>query len=492
MGYGCLQRTASSVSDLAFPVGRRLYRREAPHFTVGPICHREDAMESQSRRTFLKFLVPSVIGAAMFLLPVSVGDSQDILSGVLVDALQLALGDALVPMLVILSCASAVLTVWHRVAPISFIAERPALNSILTASPFWTAIRVAGSLVMLAVFFGVGPAILISGDTGGNILFSIIPTCALWYFVGGLFLPYLTDYGLFDLVASCLRPIARPIFRVPGRSMVDCVSSWVGSSVVGVYLTISQYEKGYYTAREAVTLMSGFELLSISFCSMIASMLGLSSIFGIFYGTICIAGLVCAIVLPRLWPICSVPDTYCDDVGQQVDEEAPDQVSNLSWGYQQAMKRAEEAPSMLVSLGSGALSALNLMVSTLPSIMVLGTAALIVALHTSVFDYLGAPLGLYLSLFNVPQAMEVGSTMLVGFADQMVPVILGAEMPSLAVRFLIGAVSILQILYMTDIGTLILTSRVPFSFGKIFLVYLERVLISIPLVIGCGYLFGVF
>lgn len=449
-------------------------------------------MESKKVRTFLKFLLPSVIGAAMFMLPVSLGGDQDILSGVLVDAIGALLGDAIVPMLVVLSCVSAVLTVWHRVRPIPLISRYPALDAIVSASPFWIVIRVVGGVAMLAVYFGVGPEVIISDDTGANILFSIIPTCALWYFVGGLFLPLLTDYGLFDLVASCLRPIARPIFRVPGRSMVDCVSSWVGSSVVGVYLTISQYEKGYYTAREAVTLMSGFELLSISFCSMIASMLGLSSIFGIFYGTICIAGIVCAIVLPRLWPIRSVPDTYCEGVGKQVDEETPEGMSTFAWGYQQAMKRAEEAPSMLRSLGGGALSALNLMVSTLPSIMLFGTTALVVALHTNIFDFLGAPLGLYLSLFNVPNAMEVGSTILVGFADQMVPVVLGAEVTSLAVRFLIGAISILQILYMTDIGTLILTSKVPFSFWQIFTVYLERVLISIPLVILCGHLFGVF
>lgn len=262
--------------------------------------------------------------------------------------------------------------------------------------------------------------------------------------------------------------------------------------MVGVYLTISQYEKGYYTGREAVTLMSGFELLSISFCSMIASMLGLSPIFGIFYATICIAGLACAIILPRLWPVRSVPDTYCEGVGKQVDEEVPENANALVWGYQQAMLRAEEAPSMLSSLGNGALSALNLMVSTLPSIMVFGTVALVLALHTELFSYLGTPFGLYLSLFNIPNAMEVGSTIFVGFADQMVPVILGAEMTSLAARFLIGAISILQILYMTDIGTLILTSKVPFSFWQIFMVYLERVVISIPLVIFCGHLFGVF
>ena len=137
------------------------------------------------------------------------------------------------------------------------------------------------------------------------------------------------------------------------------------------------------------------------------------------------------------------------------------------------------------------MSALNMMVSTLPSIMMFGTVALVVATHTNVFDYLGAPLGACLSLFGVPDAMEVGSIVLVGFADQFVPVVLGAAQADVEVRFLVGALCILQILYMTDIGALILTSKVPFSFPQMFLVYLERVLVSVPLVLILGHVFGV-
>ena len=273
--------------------------------------------------------------------------------------------------------------------------------------------------------------------------------------------------------------------------MIDCISSWIGSSVCGTYLTISQYEGGFYTAREAVTIISNFSMLSISFCSLIASMLGLDGVFGKFYGTIVIAGIICAVIMPRLWPINRIPDEYYAEVGKQINEKQPENMSSLRFGWEQALNRAANAPGPVGMLENGLVSSVNLMVTSMPAIMAFGTVALIVANYTNVFDYIGAPLGLYLKLFGVQDAMAVGSVMLVGFADQFVPVILGAAMTSVSVRFLIGTISVLQILYITDVGTLIMTSKVPFKFWQMFVVYLERVVICIPIVIACEHIFGI-
>lgn len=438
-----------------------------------------------------KLVVFSAAGILLFLVPVRYGGSQEMMSGIVVSWVKAALGQWFAPLLVCVVGVSAVVSLWHRVSPLSFISKREGLDTMFSTSKFWIVVRVGGAALMAAVLLGVGPEWLISEETGGNMLYTVAPTCAAWYLVGGLFLPLLTDYGFIDLFASLLRGVARPLFRIPGRSAVNCLSSWFGSSVCGTYLTISQYEQGFYTGREAVTIISCFSILSVSFCSMIASMLGLGHCFGAFYGTIAITGLVLAFLLPRIRPIRSIPDDYCDGAEKAVDEVAPQGVGRLAWGYCQALDRAAHAPGLGTALSRGFVSALNMMVSTLPSIMMFGTVALVVATHTNVFDYLGAPLGACLSLFGVPDAMEVGSIVLVGFADQFVPVVLGAAQADVEVRFLVGALCILQILYMTDIGALILTSKVPFSFPQMFLVYLERVLVSVPLVLILGHVFGV-
>jgi nucleoside recognition membrane protein YjiH len=45
-----------------------------------------------------------------------------------------------------------------------------------------------------------------------------------------------------------------------------------------------------------------------------------------------------------------------------------------------------------------------------------------------------------------------------------------------------GSVSLLQIIYMTEIGLIVLKSRVPVNIGHLLAVFLERTIIAIPLV----------
>ena len=49
-------------------------------------------------------------------------------------------------------------------------------------------------------------------------------------------------------------------------------------------------------------------------------------------------------------------------------------------------------------------------------------------------------------------------------------------------RFIVGCMSLLQIIYMTEVGLIVMKSRVPVNIGHLFVVFLERTIIAIPLV----------
>ena len=219
------------------------------------------------KRTICKLVFPSLLGILLFLVPVRYQGGTEIVVGIVGSRLKDAMGQALVPILVAVILISALVSLWHRVRPIPLLARHPALAGYFSPTPFWLAARLLGAAASVLTLFRLGPEEVWSMDTGGNMLWSILPTCAVWYLVGGFLLPFLTEYGSMELLSSLFRRVARPLFRVPGRAMIDCVTSWMGSSVCGTYLTISQYESGYYNAREAATIITNFSLLSISFCS---------------------------------------------------------------------------------------------------------------------------------------------------------------------------------------------------------------------------------
>ena len=106
--------------------------------------------------------------------------------------------------------------------------------------------------------------------------------------------------------------IMRPVFRLPGRSAVDCFASWLGDGSVGILLTSKQYEGKFYTQREAAVIGTTFSAVSITFCLVVISQVKLEHMFVPFYLTVCLAGVVAAIVVPRLPPLCWKKDIYAD------------------------------------------------------------------------------------------------------------------------------------------------------------------------------------
>ena len=255
------------------------------------------------KKSYFKMIVPSLLAVFLFLVPVQYEGSSELVVGILGGWMQDALGDALVPLLVLLIVIDALVSLVHRFMPLPFLAKDPQLNEIFSPSVFWLVTRTVGAVFAVLAFYRLGPEMIWSADTGNSMLTGILPSCIMWYIIGGFFLSLLTDYGLMDLLSSVFTKAARFLFDVPGRAMIDCVTSWMGSSVCGTYLTISQYENGQYNAKEAAIIICNFSLLSVSFCSLIANMLGFGDIFPQFYLTVAIASFLCAVILPRLWPL---------------------------------------------------------------------------------------------------------------------------------------------------------------------------------------------
>lgn len=72
--------------------------------------------------------------------------------------------------------------------------------------------------------------------------------------------------------------------------------------------------------------------------------------------------------------------------------------------------------------------------------------------------------------------------MIVGFADMFLPSVIGASIPSEMTRFVIAAVSVTQLVYLSEVGAVILGSKIPVSFKDLFIIFLERTLITLPII----------
>ena len=139
-------------------------------------------------KTHLKMIVPSLFAVILFLIPVEYNGSSELIVGILGDWIQTALGDALIPLLVAIIVADAALSLACRLLPLPFVKKNPQLKELFSPSLFWLVTRVIGGVLAVLTYFQLGPEAVWSADTGGNMLTSILPSCIMWYIIGGFFL----------------------------------------------------------------------------------------------------------------------------------------------------------------------------------------------------------------------------------------------------------------------------------------------------------------
>lgn len=386
--------------------------------------------EAAGWKRFLRFLIPSLLGVFLFLTPVHVSDKWNIPVGVLAETVQ-SWSEAWLPafMTAVMVVAALGGLIFRMLQP-RWMARSAIMRPLFDLSLGWVALRVIGALFATMTLWEWGPEAIRSEVTGGTVLFALIPVLACWFLFAALLMPLLMDYGLMDFIGTVVHKVMRPLFRLPGRASIDAVASWMGSNTVGVLITTQQYEKGYYTQREAAVIATNFSIASIAFTLVIATYIGVDAYFFPLYGTIFVAGIVAALICPRLPPLSWKRDVYDETVGKQIDEEVPAGKSSLLWGVERAINQAKSVSNIRQVLKSGFANVLDIWLGLIPLVMALGTLALMVAEFTALFQWLSVPLVPLLTALQLPEAQAAAPALIVGFADMFLPVVIGAGIES--------------------------------------------------------------
>ena len=434
-------------------------------------------------RNWLLLLLPSLLGVFLFMTPIPAEKGLTIPVAVMANQLKALLGAAMPYVLAAIIVSSALLSVLIKTLKPAAIASDSFAAKLFSPSLAWVAVRVLGAVYLLLVITETGPDFVISSATGALVLNDLLPVLLCVFVFAGLLLPLLLNFGLLEFIGTLMTKIMRPVFRLPGRSAVDCIASWIGDGSVGILLTSKQYEAGFYTAREAAVIGTTFSAVSVTFCIVILGQVRLEHMFLPFYAAICTAGFVAAIILPYLPPLRNKPDSYIDGFDHMRAEGGSfPQQSLFSRAIAHGLHRASQASGAKATLKEGLHAVVDMLFGVLPVIIAVGTTALIIAEHTPIFTILGAPFVPLLELLQIPYAEQASKSIMVGFADMFVPSILVTEVPSEMTRFVIAALSVTQLIYMSEVGALLLGSKIPVTLLDLFLLFILRTLITLPVI----------
>ena len=444
-------------------------------------------MEQKNKGSVAGFLIPSIIGVFLFMVPVQQDGKWTVVVKIIADIISQAIGDFLPLLCLIIVTVSALLGLIFLRKP-NFITTYPVVANTFSTTAVWVIIRLIGTVFIWLTYFGIDADdesdgffhMITSADAGGFVLNDLLSVLVIIFLLAGLLLPLLLDFGLLEFIGALLTKVMRPLFTIPGRAAVDCITSWIGDGTLGVMLTANQYEGGYYSKREAAIISTTFSAVSITFSIVVLAQVDLMEYFGAYYLLICAIGVVCALILPRIPPLSLKKDEYLIE-GKAMGEKLPEgYTSSIQYGIALAKERVAEHKGATQFLENGFKNAAGMWFGVLPVVMCIGTLALVLANNTTIFEFFGKPFLPLLTFLDVPEAAEASKTMIVGFTDMFTPSILAAStITSEMTRFIVAVISVTQLIYLSEVGGLILGSKIPVNLPELFILFLERTIISL-------------
>ena len=201
--------------------------------------------------------------------------------------------------------------------------------------------------------------------------------------------------------------------------------------------------------------------------------------FGLFYFAVCASSLVCALILPRTYPLSKIKNETYNNVPYE-EEVVDDKNGLLKQGLIKSIARAQKAPSLNTIIVNGFKNILDIYISLIPLVLAWGTISLALAEFTPIFTWISYPVILLLKLLQVPNAVQAAPAVLVGFTDMFIPsVMVSGDGFAEITKFVIGTLSISQLVYMTETGAVILKSEIPLKLKDLMVLFLIRTIISL-------------
>ncbi len=333
----------------------------------------------------------------------------------------------------------------------------------------------------------VGWDVITSSATGGSIFPPIVLGVLGIILVGAICMPFLLNYGVLEIVGVLLEPLMRPLFKIPGKAALDCTTSFVTSSSMGVLITNRLWKMNVYTEKEMCAIMTGFSAVSIGFAYLVIDTAGCGDLFAKIYIISFLMVFLMAPIMVRIPPLSRKRDVYHsgrEQTERDRKEAARYTIQTLPRGCSRAVKRAAISRGPAKDISYSLKDGVVILPKVLTMLAAIGLTAMILAEYTPLFTWIGYAFQPLLMLLQIPDAAQIAASMPIGIAEMFLPVLLiqgKVAVLSVQARVFVCLVSMCQIIFFSETGTVMLACKSPIKFWQLLVCFLERTILAMIL-----------
>lgn len=434
----------------------------------------------------LKFLIMSGLGIFIFFINITINGSTAVPMVQLINAVKGFLGgDVRNYLVMLIGIALSITFTISRVQKDGPIAKFHAKDGWFTGALYYLC-----AIFSIITIFKIGPEQIHSNSMVGPEAIYLAGSVLLTVTIAGWLVTFLTEFGILEFIGTLMEPIMRPLFKVPGQSAVDALSSFVAAPAVGVFITNKLYNRGIYTRKEACCIATNFSVCSLGFFALLCSTAEVEYMYGtVILSSLLIVFILAAIVI-RIPPLSLKKNEYFNGM-----EQTPE-MRKYKKDENGIVKKALGASTTKVSgtpfdvFIKAIPDVLSFALKIVTFVMSIAVISLWLSEYTPLFDWIGMPMIPYLNLVQMPDAAAIAPACLVGIAEIFLPVltIAGMEIAPMSIFFVI-VLSTVQIIFFTESANAMMQSDMGLKFPELVLIFLIRTIIAIPIVSVFAHIF---
>lgn len=356
-----------------------------------------------------------------------------------------------------------------------------------------TICKVIGFLMITMSVLKIGPFFLIKPEIGPYTVNLLGGPVGITILIGSLFLPLLLEYGLADALGVLLRPIMRPVFKIPGRTAIVAVTAFFGNFALGHIGIEKMYKQGQCTGKESAIVGTGFATASIVTFMVFANMVGIMDQWNLYFilTVVCTFGITA--ITCRIYPLRHIKNTYYPGV---IPDPEPEYKTNiLKNAFLEGIKSAETATPLLKNTAFQIKDTLFVLGGMLTSGMFFMASALIIKEHTEIFTWIGYLFWPFLSLVKMPDMAVAIDACGISILDSMLTAAAGADALqdglalAMTTRYFLAVLPVSMIVFFSGFIPCILSTEIPIKLYELIILWFIRVVLTIFIIGIFGLLF---
>ena len=389
-------------------------------------------LKKYCKMTKIKFWGFSMIGLLIFVIPLEIGGVRQI--GLV------HFGNCITA---VLGSASEYVICGFAVGGVLLIVREGKKRFYGFFNTFMTCMSLMGAVCIILYILGLAPSFLMEERFMPFIMKQVLYPTLLYTGISPFFMPFLLDWGLLESVGVLFKPILRPLFKLPGRAAVITVSA---------------------------------------FMVILSELGGITEFWGIYFFA-CLAGLaLTAIVMVRIYPTAGKPESTYGGQVYEMEEEADQETGLITRMLDAGYKKAGNALGLrqnCISMVKNSGTLLCNMIGSSCGMVILG---LMLNYYTPILEWAGYLFYPFALISGCADPMMVGKGAAAALVVPSLPAVYAAMEENLVSKIVLCSMPVLSIVSIPLTMPVFFNTAVKYSAKDLFLIYVERMILSIIIV----------